>query len=200
MLIALLAILLETMEDVLLTKPVASEAGGKGKDEIGNCDWCGHWFFVRMNVTPRIAITGAIAVNASRQCWSVTSSGVEVNVSMMLMLEKSKCVLCLLIRQDQVWSTIEVSVSTRGLLPAIQECLSRTRFEWNLGSTASGDPVSLCGFFCKLVDEVCDVHKSCRIIKAGWDMQELFLVAASATRGILATWEFANIRFGLLFS
>jgi hypothetical protein len=34
-------------------------------------------------VIPRIAIAGAIAVNASRQCWSVTSSGVEVNVSRM---------------------------------------------------------------------------------------------------------------------
>lgn len=36
-----------------------------------------------MNVTPRIAIAGAIAVNASSICWSVTSSGVEVNVSTM---------------------------------------------------------------------------------------------------------------------
>jgi hypothetical protein len=31
---ALLAILFETMEDVLLSKPVASEAGGKGQDKI----------------------------------------------------------------------------------------------------------------------------------------------------------------------
>jgi hypothetical protein len=36
-----------------------------------------------MNVTPRIAIAGAIAVNASSICWSVTSSGVDVNVSRM---------------------------------------------------------------------------------------------------------------------
>ena len=55
-----------------------------------------------MNVTPRIAIAGAIAMNASSICWSVTSNGVEVNVSMRLMLEKSKCVLCLFIRQDQI--------------------------------------------------------------------------------------------------
>ena len=41
-----------------------------------------------MKVTPRIAIAGAIAANASRQCWSVTRIGVEVNVSMMLILEK----------------------------------------------------------------------------------------------------------------
>jgi len=31
---ALLAILFETMEDVLLSKPVASKAGGKGQDKI----------------------------------------------------------------------------------------------------------------------------------------------------------------------
>jgi hypothetical protein len=35
---ALLAILFETMEDVLLTQAIASEAGGKGQDKIGNCD------------------------------------------------------------------------------------------------------------------------------------------------------------------
>ncbi len=51
-----------------------------------------------MNVTPRIAIAGAIAVNASSICGSVTSSGVDVNVSMMLILEKSKCVPCFLVR------------------------------------------------------------------------------------------------------
>jgi hypothetical protein len=79
-----------------------------------------------MKVTPRIAIAGAIAVNASSICWSVTSSGVDVNVSMMLILKKSKCVPCFLIRQDEITAAIEVSVFTRGLLPTVEECLSRT--------------------------------------------------------------------------
>lgn len=128
-----------------------------------------------MNVTPRIAIAGAIAANASSICWSVTSNGVEVNVSMMLILENGKCVLCLFIRQDEITAKIEVSVSACGLLPAVEKSASTARGEGLLGSTASGDPVSLCGFFCELFDEVCDVHKSCRIIKAGWDCQQLFL-------------------------
>ena len=42
MLLALVAILLEAIQDVLLTQAIASEAGGKGKDEIGNCDLCTH--------------------------------------------------------------------------------------------------------------------------------------------------------------
>ena len=37
-----------------------------------------------MKVANRIPAAGAIAVNASSICWSVTSNGVEVNVSMML--------------------------------------------------------------------------------------------------------------------
>jgi len=37
-----------------------------------------------MNVTPRIAIAGAIALNASSICWSVTRIGTWVNVSMKL--------------------------------------------------------------------------------------------------------------------
>jgi len=77
-----------------------------------------------MNVTPRIAIAGAIAVNASSICWSVTSSGVDVNVSMMLILEKSKCVPCFLVRQDEITAAIEVSVFARGLLPAVEESAS----------------------------------------------------------------------------
>ncbi len=77
-----------------------------------------------MKVTPRIAIAGAIAANASSVCWSVTRSGVEVNVSRMFILEKSKCVLCLFIRQDEITAAIEVSVFARGLLPAIQESAS----------------------------------------------------------------------------
>ncbi len=79
-----------------------------------------------MKVTPRIAIAGAIAVNASSICWSVTSSGVDVNVSMMLILEKSKCVPCFLVRQDEITAAIEVGMVARGLLPAVEECLSRT--------------------------------------------------------------------------
>jgi hypothetical protein len=75
-------------------------------------------------VIPRIAIAGAIAVNASSICWSVTSSGVEMNVSMMLILEKSKCVPCFLVRQDEITAAIEVSVFARGLLPAVEESAS----------------------------------------------------------------------------
>jgi hypothetical protein len=79
---------------------------------------------VSTRVIPRIAIAGAIAVNASSICWSVTSSGVDVNVSMMLILEKSKCVPCFLVRQDEITSAIEVSVVARGLLPAVEESAS----------------------------------------------------------------------------
>jgi len=39
---AFVAILFETMEDVFLTQAIASETGGKGKDEVGNCDLCTH--------------------------------------------------------------------------------------------------------------------------------------------------------------
>ncbi len=77
-----------------------------------------------MNVTPRIAIAGAIAVNASSICWSVTSKGTDVNVSMMLILEKSKCVPCFLVRQDEIRSTIQVSVFARGLLPTVEKSAS----------------------------------------------------------------------------
>ena len=111
------------------------------------------------NVATRIATAGDSALNASSVCWSVTRIGTWVNVSMMLILKKSKCVLCFLVRKDEIRSTIEVGMVARGLLPTVEECLSRTCFEWNLSSTASGDPVSLCGFFCEVVDEVCDVHK-----------------------------------------
>ena len=77
-----------------------------------------------MNVTPRIAIAGAIAANASSVCWSVTRIGTDVNVSMKLILKKTKCVLSFRVRQDEIRSAIEVSVFARGLLPAIEECLS----------------------------------------------------------------------------
>jgi hypothetical protein len=39
---ALVAILFESVEDVLLPQAIASEAGGKGQDKIGNCDLCTH--------------------------------------------------------------------------------------------------------------------------------------------------------------
>jgi hypothetical protein len=94
-----------------------------------------------MKVTPRIAIAGAIAANASSVCWSVTSSGVEVNVSMMLILEKSKCILCLFIRQDEIRSTIEVGMVASGWLPAIQKSASRPAGEWLFSSSASRKPV-----------------------------------------------------------
>ena len=76
------------------------------------------------NVATRIATAGESALNASSVCWSVTSSGVDVNVSMMLILKKRKCVPCFLIRQDEITAAIEVSVFARGLLPAVEESAS----------------------------------------------------------------------------
>lgn len=94
-----------------------------------------------MNVTPRIAIAGAIAANASSVCWSVTMTGTCVNVSMMLILEKSKCVLCLFIRQDEITAKIEIGMVASGWLPAIQKSASRPAGEWLFSSSASRKPI-----------------------------------------------------------
>ena len=45
-----------------------------------------HLFLVSRKVNPSSPNIGAIAMNASQQCWSVTSNGVEVNVSMRFIL------------------------------------------------------------------------------------------------------------------
>ncbi len=77
-----------------------------------------------MNVTTRIATAGAIALNASSVCWSVTIKGTDVNVSMMLILKNRKCVLCFLVRKDEITAAIEVGVFARGLLPTVEESAS----------------------------------------------------------------------------
>ena len=76
------------------------------------------------NVATRIATAGDSALNASSVCWSVTRIGTWVNVSMKLILKKTKCVLSFRVRQDEITAAIEVGVFARGLLPAIEECLS----------------------------------------------------------------------------
>ncbi len=59
--------------------------------------------------------------------------------------------------QDDVSPAIEVGMATCGGLPAIQEGFSRTGTEWNFGSAASWNPISLFGFGGDFGDDLVDV-------------------------------------------